>query len=176
MHRIGKDFPASSRAHHAPLAQFAHRTRGIQAGDVGSGGGKRAREDSNLRPAVSAIPLVSQRPGPSHHPAGHRVPGAPSIHRHACCPVLAEADVGRLVGTGVLVGHLTRWSLHLPSPTRACARSPGDGSARDYPSAPSGAGVGFPEFTRFASGRYRPGPLFDAEGNRRSILLSYERV
>ena len=36
------------------------------------------------------------------------------------------------------------------------------------------SGWGFPEFTRFASARFRAGPLFD-EGNRCSVLLSYER-
>src|SRR5207248_2262014 len=47
---------------------------------------------------------------------------------------------------------------------------PAGGSARDYPLAV--ARWGFPEFTRFASTRCRAGPLF-AEGNRRSIQLSY---
>lgn len=64
----------------------------------------------------------------------------------------------------------------------ACPR-PANGSARDYPAEPISAG-GFPEFTRFASTRSgdvphdtrrpRVGPLF-AEGNRRSIQLSYGR-
>jgi hypothetical protein len=123
---------------------------------------KRAREDSNLRPAVSATPAVIPPDRTISSP--ERVLGRRALPQHP----------GGHCGAGVLLGQLTRWSLHLPSIAWECdSRTPIADLARDCPPREI-RGVGFPEFTRFASGRYRPGPLL-AEGNRRSIQLSYER-
>ena len=68
---------------------------------------QRAREDSNLRPTVSAAPRLSPRTGPSLHPP--RSNGGTWVGCRALPTVVLTTS-----GAGVLPGRLTRWSLHLP--------------------------------------------------------------
>ena len=153
------------------------------------GGWKRAREDSNLRPTVSAVPAVSRGAGPSHRPFRGspwcwraRVVGAGRFRAAATSRRCGGRSSRH--GAGVLLGQLTRWSLHLSSAdaSRAATDHPAEESARDCPFRVGarvcrdgvGAGCGFPRIHPVRLPPFPTGaPLF--EGNRCSILLSYER-
>lgn len=150
---------------------------------------QRAREDSNLRPAVSAQ-SDALAPGRTISSPFHVRPpvGVPSgVGRRALpvrrpmpmqtgCGVIGgaphplvstpSAGCGRLWKCATRLASCQQ-SRTLTSEARCHLPRPAGDLARDYPSA--FAGVGFPEFTRFAAARLRAGPLF-AEGNRRSIL------
>ncbi len=113
---------------------------------------KCAREDSNLRPAVSAIRRLLDGPDHLFVLVTTRTPGA------------STRRLVRRAYAGVSPGRLTRWSLHLPSAARF-DRIPD--LVRTPPTARLGIALafereGFPEFTRFASTRRRAGPLFFA--------------
>ena len=98
---------------------------------------QRAREDSNLRPTVSALPRLSPRTGPSLHPPGRRwawvgCRALPSVVRTTC-------------GAGVLPGRLTRWSLHLPpAVAHSMAATPRRRLGSGLPATGAVPWVGFP--------------------------------
>src|SRR5690606_29827758 len=92
----------------------------------GGGTQKRAREDSNLRPAVSALSgaLAPGRtissPFPLDAPPGRW--GYPVVSGAGRCPSAGRCRCRRVAGLSA--GRLTRWSLHLPPAAAGCGSVP----------------------------------------------------
>jgi hypothetical protein len=145
---------ASAWIAHPRVAEFATR------------GSNYPRQDSNLRPAVSAIPGLSAGPGLAHHPLG--ATSCFGRDGNGCRALVA----GLLLGSHPLVSTPSDpLSPHIGS------ESPGPawlGIAR--PTATTLGrrrwAEGSTEFTRFAPTGCPAGSLLN-EGNRRSIRLSY---
>lgn len=138
---------------------------------------KRARGDSNLRPAVSAHPPIvsagrtissTRRALGAHRLAAGRF-GASREGRRV------HDERGHLRASGGAYAGVSPWGgspAGLYTFRRHCARRAGPvgGSARDRPPARCRAGWGFPEFTRFAAARRRAGPLLLWRASERAAV------